>query len=465
MQKVKLSLFLFLALLIFSMDAGAFLGKPSLKKITTKVASKLKKDLGPVSIYLRPENFRQAEAEQIPKLSLRLCSFLKAALSKRNFTMAESAEDAAYQLTGTFEQSGENVNFFFEYKAKDSVIKKSIHYATVLSKLSRDDFEETIDTKALKMAVELQHSARSIKKVLTGTEQTAVFINPIVVRHKNYSTNFSENFLFKIKEGLVKSDMFKIVEKVRANALTRALKRLEKVKSLKTSDAALAGAQSVLNGVYSVSDDIVTVNITIKDIDGTIISTASEDIPLSLIAPSDLQNPQAEKIADMAGTAIKTDEIVKISTIKGSGQQTFYQDEVIQFLVLVARPLYVYIYNIDSHSKVELLYPPADKQSQLKPGRGYIIPTENANWEIVVDAPYGSDNVKIFASHKPLPFPQLIKNIKSIRGLTAKKKVQIFTNQKQINPLDLVDYYKGVTTSMGAELYQDSIFIKTCQAK
>ena len=122
-----------------------------------------------------------------------------------------------------------------------------------------------------------------------------------------------------------------------------------------------------------------------------------------------------------------------------------------------------------SKKEVDLLYPyEGDSSRLLMPNNLYTLPAEEDDWEIVVEKPFGLDIVKVFASDKQLPVPSFDANIASrsfegsTRALRQRKKAQAdLSQQKIINHLDLVDFYKGVSQSLNAHLYEDSIFVET----
>lgn len=172
-------------------------------------------------------------------------------------------------------------------------------------------------------------------------------------------------------------------------------------------------------------------------------------------------------VADVAGQG--SQKLVKLNTTKGDRFQVYRAGEKVQFLIQVARPLYVYLYGINTKNEVTLLYPGPDQRARALPsGTIHAVPGDHESWEIVVGPPFGTDVVKLFASEAPLPVPTISDKTtaKSFSGgtrtLVQRPVVQRqLALQKVINGFDLVDYYKGSAAALGLTLYEDSLFVQT----
>jgi len=172
-------------------------------------------------------------------------------------------------------------------------------------------------------------------------------------------------------------------------------------------------------------------------------------------------------VADVAGQG--TQQQVKLNTTKGDRFQVYRAGEKVQFLIQVARPLYVYLYGINTKNEVSLLYPgPGQQEHPLQSGVIHTVPGEHESWEVLVEPPFGTDVVKLFASEQPLPVPVITDKITArsfsdgTRTLVRRKATQRqLATQKAINGFDLVDYYKGVAANIGVMLFEDSLFVQT----
>lgn len=102
---------------------------------------------------------------------------------------------------------------------------------------------------------------------------------------------------------------------------------------------------------------------------------------------------------------IKTEmknNVVVFSTDKGNENPVYFKDEIIVFNLNVEKPLYVHVYNIDKDGNANLL---EEGQKLLKPNINYTIPEKNSGWQLVTQAPFGREVIKVFASEKYIPFP------------------------------------------------------------
>jgi len=199
------------------------------------------------------------------------------------------------------------------------------------------------------------------------------------------------------------------------------------------------------------------------------LGSAEETIERALIPYSTVNQTAGALalVADVAGQG--SQQMVKLNTTKGDRFQVYRAGEKVQFLIQVAKPLYVYLYGINAKNEVNQLYPgPGQQEEPLASGRIHTVPGERDSWEIVVEPPFGTDVVKLFASERPLPVPTISDKIaaKSFSGGTrtlARRDViqQELSTQKTINGFDLVDYYKGIAINFGVTLYEDSLFVQT----
>lgn len=442
-----------------------------MNKMTTKVARDMKRNLGSAVVYFDVQAFRNAVTGEIPILSIQLYNQLQAALSETGFQLAEHLADARYLVTCDFQTSGSKVHFYFKYfNAKTPDSFQTIKSSVKLKDLPKDAFMENLETKALKITSAILDNPAAFRRIASDGKRLRVFVNPIVESNYKYQSDFSENFLNKIRSKLIKADAIRLVEPEPVTLRTRGLvkRKSAKVKNLQTSEAILADAEAVMDGKYYVGKTNVTISLKIRTTDGTVIGSAEENIPRAMIALR-LDNPVAEKAAQIADVSSQpnSDTVVKISTDKGGAHQIYHAGETITFMLQVAKPLYIYVYNINSNGEVEFLYPDENNNSIFRPGELCTIPPEGANWEIVVSAPFGLDNVILFACEKRLPLPRFSNAIGSVsfngttRSLVKKAKKVELARQHRINPLDLVEYFRGAALIKNAALYEDSIMITT----
>lgn len=437
----------------------------SLKELAAGAASELKAAAGSArTLYLDKANIKDAVSGESSNLSAFLVNELESSLSAAGYTFSDFMEQADLVLGAIYQRDGETLRVFVKYcPAKDSSGCKSLAAALPVARLPKDSFSESLDSRLKRLVQKTSGNRAGLK----------VFINPVIERKGRYASEFSEYVTAKARSYLVNSQQFEVLEEqpvTRSLSNTRGLAAKAKdVKNLETSAALFSGADAVLDGYYLEGSGRVTVAMTLKNLKGGVLGSAEESIERSLI-PYSTVNQTAGALAMMADVAGQgAQQQVKLNTTKGDRFQVYRAGEKVQFLIQVARPLYVYLYGINIKNEVSLLYPgPGQQERPLQSGAIHAVPGEHERWEIVVEPPFGTDVVKLFASERPLPVPSITDKVAArsfsdgTRTLVRRKAIQQeLATQKAINGFDLVDYYKGIAANFGVMLYEDSLFVQT----
>jgi hypothetical protein len=437
----------------------------SLKELAAGAASELKTTAGSARrLYLDKANIKDAVSGESSNLSAFLVNELESSLSAAGYTFSDFMEQADLALGATYQRDGETLRVFVKYcPAKDSSGCKSLAAALPVAKLPKDSFSESLDSRLQRLVQRTSGNRPGLK----------VFINPVIERKGRYASEFSEYVTAKARSYLVNSQQFEVLEEqpvTRSLSNTRGLAaKAKEVKNLETSAALFSGADAVLDGYYLEGSGRVTVAMTLKNLKGGVLGSAEESIERSIIPYSTVNQAAGAlaMVADVAGQS--SQKLVKLNTTKGDRFQVYRAGEKVQFLIQVARPLYVYLYGINTKNEVSLLYPgPGQQERPLPSGTIHAVPGDHESWEVVVEPPFGTDVVKLFASERPLPKPVISAEVGSksfrdgTRTLTRRATVQQeLAGQKVINGFDLVDYYKGTAAILGFTLYEDSLFVQT----
>lgn len=439
----------------------------SLKELAAGAASELKAKAGSArTLYLDKANIKDAVSGENSNLSAFLVNELESSLSAAGYTFSDFMEQADLALGASYQRDGEMLRVFVKYcPAKDSSGCKSLAATLPVARLPKDSFSESLDSRLKRLVQRASGNRAGLK----------VFISPVVERKGRYASEFSEYVTAKARSYLVNSQQFEVLEEqpvTRSLSNTRGLAaKAKEVKNLETSAALFSGADAVLEGYYleGVGAGQVTVAMTLKNLKGGVLGSAEETIERAMI-PYSTSNPTAGALAMVADVAGQDrQQAVKLNTTKGDRFQVYRSGEKVQFLMQVARPLYVYLYGINAKNEVSLLYPgPGQQEVPLPSGRIHTVPTERDSWEIVVEPPFGTDVVKLFASERLLPVPIISDKVTAksfsagTRTLVRRDLIQQeLSAQKTINGFDLVDYYKGIAANFGVTLYEDSLFIQT----
>lgn len=437
----------------------------SLKELAVGVATELKgKSDGVKKLYLDKVNVKDAVTGETSNLSAFLVNELESALSAAGFSFSDFMEQSDQVVGASYQRDGDRLRVFVKYcPAKDSSNCKSLSAALPVSKLPKESFSESMDSRL----------KRLVQKAGGGRSGLKVFISPVVERKNRYSSEFSEYVTAKARSFLVNSQQFEVLEEqpvTRSLSNTRGLAaKAKEVKNLETSAALFSGADAVLEGYYLEGAGRVTVAMTLKNLKGGVLGSADETIERSMIPYSTVNQTAGAlaAVADVAGQA--SQQVVKLNTTKGDRYQVYRAGEKVQFLMQVTKPLYVYLFGINAKNEVSQLYPgPGQQQAPLQAGRLHTVPADHDSWEIVVEPPFGTDVVKLFATERPLPVPAISDKVSArsfsdgTRSLVRRDLIQQqLAGQKVINGFDLVDYFKGIADQQGLTLYEDSLFVQT----
>jgi|GEM_PF-767987 len=437
----------------------------SLDALAMETARKLKDQLGEKRLYVDKTFIRDGITGETSNLSSMLRNELEASLSQNGFRLADDIKDADYFVTISYQKDKQNLRVFIKHrKAGSSGSYASISQSIRLDYLPPDTFTENLASTLKKLSSRLIQNLHGQK----------IFISPVVEGSQRYTSDFSRYVTSYVRSAIAASGQAEVVEAkpvMRSLQVTRELNvKAGKVTRLETSAAVMSDADAHFEGFYAPDSKFVHISLVLKDLQGKVLAAADERIERSLITMN-LENPEAKILAEKADVANEgRDRMVKISTTKGDKYQVYYKGEEVQFHVMVAKPLYVHIYNISPDGKATLLYPNEHEAGKpLQSKLLYTIPSANEDWSIVVDGPsYGTEFVKAFACERDIKLPRIDGSIASrsfsgqTRNMEIREKIQKdLSTRISINQDDLVDYYRGAAKAAGAALYEDTFFLQT----
>ncbi len=461
-------------------------GYDSLTDLADAMAKEMKSDLTGTRLFLEREEIRDEQDGSSSPFSALLANEFERALSRAGFVFegqlpekARGAEEqraaamksdmsdlADYKIVVSYRKVADKIQVYVKLRDnKKDMTYRSLkqNYEIPVNKLPAETFADTLDNRLSKLA---SRFAGGVQR----QQQLTVFVTPVLESRKKYSSPFAEYVTRRLKSLLSDRNSIKIIEE------SRDMQKLmtDHVVKKPTLDMVMseeyAGAESVLEGSYlRGTQKTINLAVTLKGLNGKILVRAEEDIPYALIQYS-LENDAAEALSRITDIEHESpNRIIRISTIKGGDYQVFREGEIVRFTLQVTKPLFVYVYNINTNAEVSLLYPKAgEAEYAKKPGVIYSIPDSSDSWEIKVEPPFGTDAVKVFASDRRLPLPALNNQIASrsfkggTRSLVRTEKTQgELATQKMINGHDLVDWYKGIAASAGVPLYESTVYVET----
>ncbi|MCR8923361.1 DUF4384 domain-containing protein [Dasania sp. GY-MA-18] len=257
-------------------------------------------------------------------------------------------------------------------------------FATVLLYLSPQNHPApiSISPQQLKLQLaQLEAAAPSLSlaaKLLTkGITQGQVYAQPATLKHSREITPFAAALLTEINQRLA-----------RANNLEQA--------------------RYIFNGEYQINDQGISVNYTLSDTQGNIISSR-----LAQLAPSSYQHLATKPIAPdfdrllHAGYAVASDFNVQVATNKGQRQLLFVDGEEIEILIKVNKPGYFYVVGHTKNGQNELSYLIDINEAQGDRRFVYYVNADEVNkWvsigSFIVSPPYGVESLQVIASRSDM---------------------------------------------------------------
>lgn len=450
----------------FTASAWALFGSvtdpENLGELCDRISAEIKSDYPGRKLYLSQDDIKSDKGESACPFTASLTSELERALSKSGFGFG-TISSADFVLEATYSTLPDRVRIYLKLRdQKDNYRNLKGTYELKTEQLPTDCFVESLDAKLSRLAL---HAARGWQK----SRDLTLFVSPLIESRKKYSSPFAEYATRKLKTSLSSQGNLKVVEEQPAMQKLSSTRSIKKdAATVETSDAAVVGADAVLEGGYLRGEQEVNLAVTLKNLKGVVLSSAEEAIPVNLIKYS-LENDAAESIAQYTDTEHEVAKgMVKVGTTKGGNYQIYRQGEVVKFTIQVARPLYLYVYNINPNGEAALLFPKkGESESPCLPGVIHTIPEDTDSWEIKVEPPFGTDAVKVFASEKKIPLPVVDDKVVSksfVDGTRSLKRVEVqsmLANSRQINGRDLVDYYKGIAVKLKSNLYESTVYVET----
>ena len=425
----------------------------TLADLTDKFATDLQTQITKRKIYLDRTNIKDVNTNDVANFSSYLENEMEASLSSKSFQLVYDPSEADYLIGAVFQRYSNMIRIFFKYHNANFTVRKSLDYSIERLRLPKDSLKENLRSKAYKLSANI---------IEPGSEKK-IYIKLIEEQSCKCVSEFSRSFTALVKNEIIRMH--------RGLEIVDEKPEIKTAAKTKSKGLPFVETDSVLEGEYFVNGDTVSVTLQLTDIDGHVLNSASVDIDQALIHTRLVDNI-ARKLSDLTDrTTEMNGNLIKISTSKGSNYPVYSNGELMTFLIKVKKPMYVYIYDITSKGDVAMLYPyTADsQQKRLLPNTLYTIPSEQDDFEMFVEPPFGMDAVKVFASPVKLPIPMLSHQVATrsyhcgVRGITSRRKSvqKELVKHSTINPKDLVDYYRGLEGEFNTQVLEDSLVVET----
>ncbi|WP_455757478.1 DUF4384 domain-containing protein [Sulfurimonas sp.] len=304
-------------------------------------------------------------------------------------------------------------------------------------------------------ATPLENLLSNIDKLSSIT--SSVYVGSIVDANDMYKTPFSENLEEQIKAHIQQNSSLSLNKKpIDIKQKTRSFKKKKKVSANAKQDLVeVVGYVDTTNQGVEVELQVLTKDAQRLRVIKEIFSNTRTSTPA---APT-MQISQAPQGLDamrriaQSDTEMKTDDIF-FMTDKGDTHQIYTDGEKIEFALGVREKSYAYIFNVDANLEINTLFDSTiDTSSQhLIPDELYIVPSPEADFEIIASAPFGQELIKVIVSTQPLNIPEILT---STRAFKKSAKTDVVTKDNFIENLRIQAMNKG------AVMYEKTIIVET----
>ncbi len=347
-----------------------------------------------------------------------------------------SDEDANMILQGTWQRQGEDLALDFKVMKLTSQGPEAVAAASEKTPLSG------IDPGALKKDRE-SYARLMVRKLEAKVSERKrgrkIYMEKFVVDAKDKDSSGLSAYLSDMfRNAMAESQLFAPLDEKKAlrglssETLRQRGTRGISAKHQKKTETAnlvavLADAQGVLKGKAWRQGSTVAANVEIYDMDDTMITAASVDIPNEIFPERMINPPQAPILESISSTpqTVGAANISKgglsaqIATDHGENEPLYRKGEHIRFIVRINQDAWVYLFDINPQNEVVLLYPvdengelAHDREcgSRLQSGSPLVLPGDGCSYDLVADEPYGKDAVWAVASRTPLNLTGISEN-------------------------------------------------------
>lgn len=314
----------------------------------------------------------------------------------------------------------------------------------------------SINTQTRPSATPMDNLLSNIDKLSSIT--SSVYIGSIVDANDMYKTPFSENLEEQIKAHIQQNSNLSLNKKpIDIKQKTRSFKKKKKISADTMQDLVeVVGYVDTTSKGVEVELQVLTKDAqrlrVIKETFSNTQSTTPTPAP-SLQSSQTLHGLDAMRKIAQSDTEMKTDDIF-FMTDKGDTHQIYTDGEKIEFALGVREKSYAYIFNIDANLEINTLFDSTvdTSSSQLIPDELYIVPSPEADFEIIASAPFGQELIKVIVSTKPL-------NIPEIQSSTRSFKKNAKTNS--VSKESFIENLRAQAMSKGAVMYEKTIIVET----
>jgi len=187
-----------------------------------------------------------------------------------------------------------------------------------------------------------------------------------------------------------------------------------------TTDLLMAEAELTGTAWVHEKNSVVEIRVQVKKSRGPDLTSASADIPSNMfpdyiIDPpvSSAVPPAPPTVVNPAGNISINGLTVDLTTTRGEQQPFYRKGEQVRLVIRLNRVSQLYLFDLGPNGEASLIYPVDPEtgrldrgvQLRVKPGEPLILPEDGASYEMIAEAPFGTDTVWAVASADPLYIP------------------------------------------------------------
>ncbi len=403
-------------------------GALTLDKAAQKLARELVKtgNLKDVFVLINPQDLYDAETRLSLPLATQLRNRLVTEMTKAGArVLLEGADEDTFMiLQGTWSQRGDGLSIDLK------VMRLAEHGPEVMSAASATVAMKHIDPASLTpdKSSWARYLIRQLSENMPWHADMTVHLPPFKISGQRCSDDLGSYLSGWLRPALAESGLLRPIDQrqelknVQVTTLrtrgTRGIRPNVPNADEQSLTASILNADAELKGDFYLGSDTVEIRTKLVNSKGEQVSAATAEIPKSLF-PEELFTPaRIPKDAPLTvsqltsfcvtGSGLELD----LTSTRGEDRPYYRQGEEIRFMMRLNRPAWVYLFDLNPEGEAILLYP-VDDRGHLARDVGFvreiekplILPEDGYSYELIADAPYGTDTVWAVASETPLDFP------------------------------------------------------------
>jgi hypothetical protein len=422
-------LLLLLFLSVLPQPAQAFWGSEiTLDKAAKQLAQDLVKtgNLEGIFVQISPQDLYDAETQLSLPLASQLRNLLVTEMTKAGArVLVDGADEETFMLLqGTWAQRGDDLAIDLK------VMRLTEAGPEVISAASAKVPMKYIDQSSLTpdKASWARYMIRQVSENMAWQTDMTVHLPPFKINGQRCSDELGSYLSGWLRPALAESGILRPIDQrqqlkdVQISTLrtrgTRGIRPNVPNADEQSLTASILNADAELKGDFYLGNDTVEIRTRLINSNGEQISAASAEIPKglfpeNLFIPAQIPKDAPLTVSQLTAVCVTGSGLeLDLTSTRGEDRPYYQKGEEIRFMMRLNRPAWVYLFDLNPAGEAILLYP-VDDRGHLARDVGFmreiekplILPEDGYSYELIADAPYGTDTVWAVASETPLDFP------------------------------------------------------------